>query len=791
MPLNKIVVCLLVVLFVASGEMKSQLTGSKTIGTNTFDGEFDYQTIRDAVNDLKSEGIAGSVQFEINSGIYDGGFTIGSIARVSESDSILFTSESGDSTDVVIKNNSDSDVNYLVSLNDCKRVTFKSITFESSDVSLSNQIILTEGSSNNKFENCVFHAKIESYCEGDDAMIVIHDKPSEEKQEFNNFINNKIIGGCIGISLEGVTGKLEDLESGNDIISNEFTNQNYKAVEVMNNRESFFNHNIVRYEGDSTAVTLKVDQVYDVQGNSIYSDGNIALFIDTFNANIPGLIGFDGLSVFNNAISCPDGVALKGNNIKGLFLGHNTLFNKSAENYTMKIDSVINMLSVFNLLVNKANYGVFDLTTSAKQHSNPFFRKFGSNFNGVYSGDFIGRLNDTAYATIDTWRKNHLGPDPNSSFGNIEFNDDPIGLELICGTSPSMRIKKEKLDDDGTVMMDLLAEYAFFKIEDVNGKTRNDSDFWKGQAEVDVKINIKGYITDSVLGDTLKSGEVQIFAKRKNKNMLELIANLEIESTGHYVVDNLSYRDYYWLKIIPDHPHYVPSYHTKESRWDSGDKTPLAEFCDDTLTYNIFPKKLEPRPSGEFTISGNISQTVETIGLTKMLGQDPIPGLDVILDITPPRPPTSVAITQTDSLGNYTFSNLPASNDGETYVVIVDHYGLPKDTLYEITLEGNIVNLNYCVDTTVQIEGCAPMVGAEDFQFMDILLYPNPMGETLKISGVGGKFHLSILDAHGRQILNLVNQNENTFISTVDFKSGLYFVVIKTSDGESMHKIIK
>ena len=84
-----------------------------------------------------------------------------------------------------------------------------------------------------------------------------------------------------------------------------------------------------------------------------------------------------------------------------------------------------------------------------------------------------------------------------------------------------------------------------------------------------------------------------------------------------------------------------------------------------------------------------------------------------------------------------------------------------------------------------------PMVGMENLQFKDVQLYPNPLGETLTISGAGEKFDVRILDSRGRQIMNLVNQNENTLIPTVDLKSGLYFVVIKTSDGDSMYKVVK
>ena len=70
-------------------------------------------------------------------------------------------------------------------------------------------------------------------------------------------------------------------------------------------------------------------------------------------------------------------------------------------------------------------------------------------------------------------------------------------------------------------------------------------------------------------------------------------------------------------------------------------------------------------------------------------------------------------------------------------------------------------------------------------------MYPNPMRETLTISGAGEKFDVRIFDSCGRQIINLVNENENVLISTADFQPGLYFVVIRTPDGESSYKVIK
>jgi hypothetical protein len=475
----------------------------------------------------------------------------------------------------------------------------------------------------------------------------------------------------------------------------------------------------------------------------------------------------------------------------------------------MRIDSIKYMIFAYNLLVNNANKGVFNITTSAKYPNSLDWVNWeiGSNFNGVYSKDgTIGELNDIPYKSFADWQDNcPYNPDPHSYFGEIDFDNDTTGLKLICGSSASMQIEKGRLLPMIQYFLSQLNSKGFFINEDINGKGRDTSQFWiGGHSDADIKTEISGYITD--LTDTIKAGKVKVFAEKAKETanetmILQEIGELNISDKGLYQADTLPIRDKYWLKIIPDkdeYPDYIPSYRTRDRRWDASVSIPtyFEEFCfnnevNDTDIYNIFPKKIDEFPTGDYSISGNISQTVKTDGSRKMLAMDPIPGLDVILDVTPPRPPRTVAITQTDEHGNYTFSNLPIS-DSLTYTVIIDHYGLPADTLYEIKLEDDITNLNYCVDTTVQIEGCAePMLGQENLQLKGILLYPNPLGETLTISGAGEKFDLSIVDTQGKRIMNLVNQNEKALISTTDLQSGLYFVIIRTPDGESSYKVIK
>ena len=772
--------------------MKSQLSGTYYIGDDK-----EYETISDAVDTLNSKGIVSSVVFKIHAGTYEEQFVIKEFNIPDTNFSVLFTKHDDEDSVVIQKKIVSSETNYLVKMDSCQRVTFKNIIFKTISDSFSNHIRLKGGASHNRFENCVFKANKYMNFElaNEQDGIVIYDEPSADKNEFNKFLNNKIIGGRVGISLEGKSGQLE---KGNEITGNHFTYQGKSAVKVVNNYEGRLNDDTVIYKGPGAAVILNVDSVYEIQGNSIFSVGNKALFIDTFQAKEPKLENFEGLSVINNKISCPNGNAIYGKEIEGLFLGHNTLFNGSDSHFTIYLDSVKYMICAYNLLVNNSDNGVFNITTSAERISSPNIGdwQLGSNFNGASCGDSIfGKLNDEVYISLHDWRERcNYRPDPHSYFGNISFDNDTTGLKLICGTSPSMRIKKGSLLEAIQKVLTELKNKGFFENEDMNGAIRDTSKFWIGHSDEYSPFGVKGYITDSTGTDTITNGTVKVFVKGANNDMLEELYTVDLQD-GLYQLDSLPYRDNYWLKIIPDRsefPDYVPSYPTKDLRWDASDEIPgpLSDFCVDNVFNNIFPRKIEEIPTGEFTISGNISGNYKNP--TKMDGiNDPIPGLDVILDQIPPS--RTVAITQTDSAGNYTFLNLPASLDSGKYVITIDVYGLPTDTIHKINLTGDVKGLDYCVDTSTQIHDVCESLNAKqnDILFEDILLYPNPMDDKFSVSGIKEEFDVHVFGVQGKKVLTITNQTEGASIQVPNLKPGLYIVVIQTPTGKRTYKIMK
>jgi len=105
--------------------LQPSLNGTYTIGGSTAD----YTTISDAVADLNAYGVCGPTTFNIRTGFYDEQFTINQFRGHACDTPVIFQSETGDSTDVVINDvNDDFSNNYIVQLDGADGVTFSNIS---------------------------------------------------------------------------------------------------------------------------------------------------------------------------------------------------------------------------------------------------------------------------------------------------------------------------------------------------------------------------------------------------------------------------------------------------------------------------------------------------------------------------------------------------------------------------------------------------------------------------------------------------------------------------------------
>jgi len=116
---------IILVLFFASVS-NAQLSGTYTIGTGG-----DYTTITSAVSDLVANGISSNVVFNIIDGTYNEQISIPAITGASATDSIIFQSQSADTSKVrIYYGAADAATNWVIDLNGCSYISFKNLTVQ-------------------------------------------------------------------------------------------------------------------------------------------------------------------------------------------------------------------------------------------------------------------------------------------------------------------------------------------------------------------------------------------------------------------------------------------------------------------------------------------------------------------------------------------------------------------------------------------------------------------------------------------------------------------------------------
>ena len=105
---------------------------------------------------------------------------------------------------------------------------------------------------------------------------------------------------------------------------------------------------------------------------------------------------------------------------------------------------------------------------------------------------------------------------------------------------------------------------------------------------------------------------------------------------------------------------------------------------------------------------------------------------------------------------------------------------------------------NYAVEVT--IGGCTEMstctnftvLSSEEFQYKEIIVFPNPVVSTVKIdNALEYDLNISISDITGKIVRRAQSQNELIEIEFNDMASGVYFVTVASDTKSSTFKIIK
>jgi hypothetical protein len=187
-------------------------------GTYTIGGsQPDYGSIQAALNDLQAYGICGPITFAIRSGTYAEQVDVYPITGASASHPVIFESESGDSSAVIIQYSGTSSRNFTLRFAGADHVTFRNLTLQALNNSYGRVVEFKNGACNNELSHCRLIGVNASFAS--DFQALIYSPAAFVPDSANHFLNNRLEQGSMAIRWAGV--QLYNKEKGNRAVGNE------------------------------------------------------------------------------------------------------------------------------------------------------------------------------------------------------------------------------------------------------------------------------------------------------------------------------------------------------------------------------------------------------------------------------------------------------------------------------------------------------------------------------------------------------------------------------------------
>ena len=402
----------------------------------------DFTTFREAISTIKASEICGPVVFNIRSGNYNEQLILREIIGVSETNTITFQSETGNSSDVVISYASnDWGNNFTVKLDGADHVIFKDLTIEATGVNYGTVIEIINGAKSNQFLNNLIKGVIID--RSNDAFTVIS---GYDENDNNIFDGNNIMYGNIGISMINTT---DNPESGIVIRNNKFTENYYMAVYLSYQKNAQITSNTIINTIDDDFYALYFD---DCEDSIIVTKNKINIFNDGY-----GIYMHDGYSnngsslVANNFISIEasmDSYGIYSDNTSGIqYIHNNVLITRKTGNTYDNIGTALGFSDgaentiLNNIFINETGGYAIGIWRGSV---------FNSDYNNLYStGDYLAYFNDNA-ANLSEWQA-ISGMDSNSISINPLFlstNDLHVKKGLLDGKALPSSIVTDDIDGE-------------------------------------------------------------------------------------------------------------------------------------------------------------------------------------------------------------------------------------------------------------------------------------------------------------------------------------------------------
>ena len=268
------------------------MSGVYTIGGTTPD----FATFTEAVAAVELAGIKDSVLFKVRNGTYTEQIEINQIYGAMAKNSVIFESESKDSTKVILQYNSASySNNYVVYLNNVSGISFRKMTLQNNSSYYRNTVRILNGSKYIRFENNILQNSDSTSTSSYSALIYSEYNSGKELHFLRNVFNK----GSMGIYIYGNSSGFENILM---VKNNIFKKQSYVPAyfEYVSNLE--FSGNLVTASGSNVYYGL---YTYSLSGSQKFYNNKINVSGNNIEDGIRFQYynGVDTLRCYNNFIS--------------------------------------------------------------------------------------------------------------------------------------------------------------------------------------------------------------------------------------------------------------------------------------------------------------------------------------------------------------------------------------------------------------------------------------------------------------------------------------------------------
>ncbi len=392
------------------------LSGTYTLGRTSSD----FPNFDSLATLLNNCGVSGAVTISIAPGTYREQFTLGNIAGVSQSNTIVID---GGTASLVTLTHDDSTSNATVAFDGVSYVSLRNMTLENTDSTRSNWVVHLQNTDYIVIDSCLIEQLVNTTSDRG-GIVGSGSLSSSFTATTNNHLtvsDNTITGGYYGISL---VGNESDEDVGNHILRNRFSDIELIGIRVDEQDSLIISGNVIENTNSSVAYDIYCQDItdFEITANNLLDCGD------------EGIVIYEGVSsgtsrslIANNMIYAPTNAAIRVTSIFGSVSDVNIYHNTAVGNPAMMFYGVsFSNMSLYNNIFSNPSGAALDIFFSLPSTIDIDYNLYQASGNIVVEGS-------TTYSNLAAWQTAKPALNAHSVEGDPVFVREtaPVDLHVL------------------------------------------------------------------------------------------------------------------------------------------------------------------------------------------------------------------------------------------------------------------------------------------------------------------------------------------------------------------------